>query len=194
MAEDVLAVAGAETEATEQMDDFGVQAADFGFLDGLFAVFLDVLLHLGLGFDDDFLDPRGVNTAISDELAQSHTGDLAAHRVEAADDDDAGRVVDDHVDAGGFFEGADVSTFAANDATFHFVVGNVDRAGGRFRGVAGCVALDGGDDNFARFGFGDFVHVALVALINRALLVLQLVIEHFQQATRGFLRGRGPLS
>ena len=62
-------------------------------------------------------------------LFSDMAGDFAADGVEAADDDHAGRVVDDHVDAGGLFEGADVAAFAADDAALHFVAGNIDRAG-----------------------------------------------------------------
>ena len=148
MPQHVLAVTGAEAQPAEQMDDFWMQAADFGFLDGFFAEFLDVLFHLGLRFVHDFFDPRGMNAAVGNQLAQRHTGDFAAHRIEAADDHHARRVVDDHVDAGGFFEGANVATFAADDAAFHFVVGNIDRAGGRFGRVPGGIALDGGDQRF----------------------------------------------
>ena len=75
-------------------------------------------------------------------LFERQPGDLAADRVEAADDHHARRVVDDHVDAGGLFEGADVAPFAADDPALHFVVGNIDRAGGGFGRVGGGVALD----------------------------------------------------
>ena len=135
---------------------FGCKPADFGFLHGLFAELLNVLLHFGLRFGHDFFDPRRMDAAVGNQLVQRHSGDFAAHGVEAADDDHARRVVDDHVDAGGLFEGADVAAFAADDAALHFVVGNIDRAGGRFGRVAGGVALNGGDQNFARFGLADF--------------------------------------
>ena len=38
------------------------------------------------GLGDDFLDPRGMNAPVGDQLVQRQPGDLAAHRVEAADD------------------------------------------------------------------------------------------------------------
>ena len=75
-------------------------------------------------------------------LFERHAGDFAADRVEAADDHHAGRVVDDHVDAGGLFEGADVAAFAADDAALHFVVGDVDGAGGGLGRVGGGEALN----------------------------------------------------
>ena len=75
-------------------------------------------------------------------LLSEMPGDLAADRIEAADDHHAGRVVDDDVDAGRFFEGADVAPFAADDAALHFVAGNIDGAGRGFGRVGGGVALN----------------------------------------------------
>ena len=58
MPQHVLAVAGAEAEPAQQVDDLGMQARHVGFLGGFFAALLDVLLHLGLRLGDDLLDPR----------------------------------------------------------------------------------------------------------------------------------------
>ena len=82
-------------------------------------------------------------------LFSDRPGDFPAHRIKAADDDDAGRVVDDHVDASFFFERANIATFATDDPALHIVVGNVDRAG-RGIGSVGCgKALSGHHQDFA---------------------------------------------
>ena len=70
---------------------------------------LDLLLHLG----DHLLDAGGMDSAVGDELMQRQTGDLAAHGVEAAQDDRFGRVVDDDLDAGSRFQRTDVAPLAA---------------------------------------------------------------------------------
>ena len=75
-------------------------------------------------------------------LFQREAGDFAADHVEGADDDHAGRVVDDHVHAGGLLEGADVAALAADDPALHLVVGDAHRAGGGLGGVRGRVTLD----------------------------------------------------
>ena len=69
-------------------------------------------------------------------LASDELGDLAADGVEGGDDDDAGRVVDDDVDAGLLLERPDVAALAADDAALHLVAGNVDGGDGRFRTCA----------------------------------------------------------
>ena len=139
-----------------------------------------------LGGDDDLLDAGGVDAAVGDEFFERHAGDLAADHVEGADDDNAGGVVDDDVDAGGFFEGADVSAFAADDAAFHFVVGDADGAGGGFGGMHGGVALDGGEQDFAGFFLADFAQHFFVAEDNRAGLLLELLVEDFEEPPGGF--------
>ena len=160
MPQHVLAVAGAEAQPAQQVNDFGVQVADVGLLGGFLAELLEVFFEFGLGLGDDFLDARGMDATVGDQLRERNPRDFAAHHVEAADDYDAGRIVDDDVDAGGLFEGADIATFAADDAPLHIVVGDVDSAGGGFRGVGGGVALHGGDHDLAGFFLADLGHAA----------------------------------
>ena len=88
---------------------FSCSTADVRLQHRLLADLQDVLLHLLLRFGDDLLDPRRMDAAVLDQLGQRQPGGLAADVVEGADDDDAGRVVDDDVDAGRLLEGADVA-------------------------------------------------------------------------------------
>ena len=127
MDEDVLAVAGAELEPAEQLDDLGRQGGDAGVVDGLLAGLAHHQIDLGAGLGHDLLDAARMDAAVRDQLGQGQPGDLAADRVEAADDHRLGRVVDDQVDAGGLLEGADVAALAADDAALHLVVGEMDR-------------------------------------------------------------------
>ena len=119
--EHVLAVAGAVLEAPQQLDDLGRQAGHAGLVGGLLAGLLHDQVDLGARLGDDLLDPSGVDAPVLDELREGQAGDLAAHRVEAADDHRLGRVVDDQVDARGLLEGADVAPLAADDAALHLV-------------------------------------------------------------------------
>ena len=122
---------------------------------------------------------------------QRQAGDLAADVVEGADDDDAGRVVDDHVDAGRLLEGADVAPFAADDAALHVVAGDVDRADGGVGGVLGGVAVDGGRQDAAGFFLADRFDLLLVLLDARGDLVGQLAIEPFQEQLLGLVARSG---
>ena len=158
---------------------------DGQLLAGVFAELLDVLLQFLLRGDDDLLDPRRVNAAVGDELVQGQAGDFPADHVEAADDDHARRVVDDQVDAGGLFEGADVAALAADDPPLHFVVGNADRAGRRLGGMRGRVTLERRDDDLAGLLLAGLGQLLVVAEDRRAGLLLELRVEEFQQAPRG---------
>ena len=78
-------------------------------------------LELGLGLVVGLLDPRRVDAPVLQQLLERHARDLAAHAVEAGEDDRVGRVVDDEVDAGEVLQRADVAALAADDAALHVV-------------------------------------------------------------------------
>ena len=177
----ILAVADAEIEPAHQLDDFLVQAADARFLRGLEAELADALVHLLLRLADDFLDPAGMDASVLDQLDERQLGHFPTDVVEGGDDDDARRIVDDHVDAGLFLKCPDVAPFAADDPALHFVVRNVDGRDGRFGGVRCGVPLNGHRQDFARLAVAIGFQFALILEDQRAGLVLQLPIEAFEQ-------------
>ena len=93
---------------------------------GGLAFLADRLVHLGLDLVDDLLDARRMDAAVGDEAANRLPRDFPAEGIEGRQDDRAGRVVDDELDAGRGFERADVAPFAADDPPFH-VVARADR-------------------------------------------------------------------
>ena len=129
----ILAVGSTKMESTEHFNDAVVQPRDVHFV-GSFPSFLeDERTDLFGRLFHDLFDFGRVNTAIGDQSVERLPGDFSADRIEAADDHDTGCIVDDHVHAGGFFEGPDVPPFAADDATLDVIGGDVDGAGGRLR-------------------------------------------------------------
>lgn len=152
--EDILAVGGAVGELAHGFDDLWMEAFEFEFHRGVFAGFDDFFVDLGADFFGDFFDAGGVHSAVGDEAFEGFDGDGLADLVEAGDDDDSGGVVDDDVGAGGFFEGSDVSAFAADDSAFEVVGGDGDGADGGFGGVLVGVSLDRVDEDLAGFVLG----------------------------------------
>ena len=161
--EHVLAVAGSVLQAAEQLDELGVQARHAGVVGRLLARLAHDDLDLGAALGDRLLDPAGMDAAVADQLGQRHARHLAAHGVEAGEDDRLRRVVDDQVDPGGLLEGADVAPFAADDATLHLLVGQVHDRDRRLAGEVGGDALHDGGQDPAR---------ALVPLLRRVALDL----------------------
>ena len=142
MPQHVLGIAGPEVQSSQVVDQLLVQADHVRLERRLFAQPMNMTIHVFMGLLDDLLDPRRVDSAVLDQLLERQLGDLAANAVESRDDDDAGRVVDDHVDAGRFLERANVAPLAADDAALHVVVGDVDRAHRHFRRVRRRVPLN----------------------------------------------------
>ncbi len=63
-----------------------------------------------------------MDATVRHQFLESKPCDFSAHRIEARHNNCVGRVVDDHVDSGDELEGANVSSFAADDASFHLII------------------------------------------------------------------------
>ena len=68
-----------------------------------------MVFHFFLGLFHTFLDAGGVDAAVHDELFDGQPGDFAPDGIERRHDHRFGGVVDDQIDAGGGFQGADVA-------------------------------------------------------------------------------------
>ena len=167
----VLAVAGAELEASHQPQHLGMEIVEPELEGGRFALVADGLLHVALDLLHDFFDAGRVNAAVGDQPFDRLARDLPAQRIEARKDDGARRVVDDQLDAGRGLERADVAPFAADDPALEIVARKVHDRDGRLDGMLGGAALDGvGDDllgpnrrRFSRLGLQALDEVGGVA-------------------------------
>ena len=145
--QEVLAVGRTVFHFADHADQLGVQPVDAEVDRGAFSDFDDLLFDLFLYFGYDLLDACRVDAAVGYQLVERQAGDLAADRVETAEDDGFGGVVYDDLDAGRCLQCPDVAALAADDAAFDLIAFDVeDRHGvldGRLRGHA----LDRSHDN-----------------------------------------------
>ena len=185
----ILAVAGAVFHLTHDADELGVQAVDAEVDGGALAGFHDLFVHLLLHLGHHFLDARGVDAAVGDELVQGQTSYLTAHRVEAADDDGVGGVIDDNLCSGGSFEGTDVAAFATDDAAFHVVVVDVEHRHAVLHGSLCGYALDGLDDDALGLLVGGHLGVVHDLVDVAGGSRLGLVLQRLHEALLGFLGG-----
>ena len=81
--EQALAVAGPETESTEQLEQGARQVVDAQVEGRLGGRLPDDLLDVFLGLLIDLLDAAGMDASIHDQLFQRVLGHLAAQRIEA---------------------------------------------------------------------------------------------------------------
>src|SRR5262249_14888749 len=165
--EHVLSVGRPVLQTPEQLDELGMEIRDRKLARGRFPFLADALPELRADLLDDLLDARRVDAAVDDELLESLARDLPAQRLEGADDDRLGRVVDDQVDARRRLERPDVATLAADDAALQGVGRKLhdrhrrlaDRVGGQaldrhpdviaglLRGLLGRLLLDAADES-----------------------------------------------
>ena len=154
MIEDVLREAVPETQPAQQLDDFHLHRRQPQLEDRLFAAAQNGFVHFLRNFGHDFLDARGMDAPVENQPLHGFTGNLAPHGIEAGQDDRVGRVVDEHGNTGGGFEGPNVSSLSADDAPFDVVSLQRHRGRGGFERVLARVALDGEADNTAGLVFG----------------------------------------
>ena len=97
--EDVLAVARAEAQLAEQLDQLRVQPVHVRLERRALALLDDLALDLRATLLVRLLDQRRGDPPVGDQALEGDPRDLAAHAVEAREEHRRGRLVDDHVDA-----------------------------------------------------------------------------------------------
>jgi hypothetical protein len=123
MIQDVLPVRSPVAHASDQLDQFRMQAVYSGIIGGLFSQLDQLTVQLRLDLLNDLLDPARVNATVGDQRLQRPAGDFPSDWVEARDDDGIRGIVDDDVHAGGRLEGPDVTPLASDDPALHLVTG-----------------------------------------------------------------------
>ena len=118
--QDVLPITCAELQSPEQLNQVRVQALDVRFIGDTFAFFAHDHVEFLLGFLNDFFDARGVNATVFEQLAQRQARYFTADRIMTRQCHRVWGIVDDNVDAGNLFKGADIAAFTSDDASFDF--------------------------------------------------------------------------
>jgi len=90
-------------------------------------------------------------------FSQGYPGYLTPDRVKAAQYDSFRGIVDDQVDTGHGFNGADVATFTADNAPLHFVTGQGHDRNRGFRDIIRSITLDRCDNDLLGFAIGFFL-------------------------------------
>ena len=157
----VLSVGGTVAHLADHPHQFVADVVDTEVDAGAFSGLVDFLFDLFLGLGDHLFDTGGVDTSVGDQFFEGTAGDFAAHGVEAGEEDGVRRVVNDDIDAGEVLEGADVTSFTADDAALDVVVFDGEDGDGVFEGGFHASALDGLDNQFLGFECGGvlrFIH------------------------------------
>ena len=186
--EHVLAVAGAVPEPAEQLDDLRRQPGNAGLVGGRLAGLADDQLDLRACLGDDLLDAAGMDAAVLDELGQREPRDLAADRVEAADE---------HAISGvsSMIRSMPVACSRARMLRpsrpmmrpFISSLGRWTTDDRHLGGVVDHDALDGGDDDVARLVLGLLAGLALDRAREAHGVVLGLLADLLEEHALGLV-------
>ncbi len=177
----VLPVRRPKFQPPDDLHDLWMKTGDARLIGGRLALLLDLLLDLLLGLGHDLLDPRRMDAAILHQLGERQPGDLPPYRVEARQRDRVRRVVDDQVDPGHGFQGADVAALAADDAALHLLVRDLHHAGRDLADRIARIALDGHRQDLARLALGRLARLQLDQAGAAGRLGAHLLLDPVQQ-------------
>ena len=187
MLQEVLTVAAAVLHLADDADELRMQAVDAEVDGGALACLNNLVVKLLLHFCHHLLDASGVDASVCHELMQGQTAGLAAHRVEAADDDGLGCVVDDDFHTAGSLQGANVATLTAYDAAFHVVVVDVEHRHTVLNGCLSGYSLDGLDNDLLSLSVSVELGLVHDFIDVRGSGGLGFVLQTFNKAVAGFL-------
>ena len=155
---------------------------DGGTFTCLYDFFFNLLFNLG----NNLLNACWVYTSVCHQLMERQTADFTANRIEGADNNCLGRVINHDFCASRCLQCTDIASFTSNDTAFHFVRVNVENGYAVLNGCFSSHTLDALDDN--SLGFFGGRHLGIVDDFVDVLLSLcfSLVFHTFHQMLLGF--------
>ena len=188
MGQHVLAVAGPVLEPSHHPVDLRMQVVKLQLVRGGLTFLECRLIDLRFDFADHLFDAGWVDAAVGDELLDRLFGDLASIRIEARQDDCAGCVVDDELDARRDLERPNVASLSTNDATLEVVTGQVDDRDRCLDRVLGRAPLDRLGDDLLRLLGGGFPRLVLEPFHEVRGVAACIRLELTQQDLLGLVR------
>src|SRR5919202_356372 len=114
-----------------------MQSLDSSLVDNTLPFLAHQSLDFLTGLVDDFFDTRGVNASILEQLIERDPRHLAANGVMTRKCHSFRCIIDDDVNTGDLFEGANVASFPTNNAAFQLLRGQWYRRNGDLGDVVG---------------------------------------------------------
>src|SRR5439155_26135743 len=154
MIEDILCKTVAESQTAKQFHDFNLHRRQAQLENRFLARPDNRFVDLLGDFRNDFFDSCGMDPSVQNQTLHRLARDLPSHRIKSGEHDRIWRVIDEHCDSGYGLKGANVSTFAANDAAFNIFALERHRSGRSLESVGASVPLDCQTDYSARLLLG----------------------------------------
>ena len=188
MIENVLGKAVPELQASQQFDNLGMHLLESKAQDRLFPCLSNRSLQLLIDLRDFLLDTRRVDASVGNQSLHRHARQFSADRIESTEHDGLRCVVDQYIDPGRSFEGANVASFAANDAAFDLVIGQRQRATGGGLRVVGCATFNRDRNQAFRLALGAFPGFVQDVAGQRPGVRLHFVFHLGQELRPGLFR------
>ena len=147
----VLAVAGAEFQASQELHDLRMHAVNTEVQKGVLPFLLYVRFYFFLYLGNDFLDPAGMYTPVFQKPVKRDPRYFPAQPVEPGNNNGFGGVVNDNIHARRHLKSAYVPAFSSYDPSLHLFGGKVHNAYRSIDRVVHRALLYGQADDLAGF-------------------------------------------
>ena len=118
-----MAIAGAEFELAQEMNQLARNTDDADFAGGIFTSANNLFFDFALGLSYGIFDRRRINATVFHQTFKGIAGNLAANWVKTREYHHAWSVVNHNVYTRGTLQSLDVAAFFADDAALHVVIG-----------------------------------------------------------------------
>ena len=150
MLERILAIACSEFHPPEKPYQLRMDSVNANLQRSRLSFFPDQRLHFLAGFLHHLLNPRGMDTAIHDELFKGDPRNLASDRVKSRQDYGFRRIVNNKLNACHSLQCPDVASFPAYDPSFHLIARKLNHRNRRLGHVVCSASLNCSHDALFR--------------------------------------------
>src|SRR2546423_9360348 len=100
-------------QASEDLEQFWLQAMDIGFNSSVFTCFANDSINFLLCLGDDILNTSGMDAPIQDEPCQCNPSHFTADRIEARENDCFRCIIDDEINTCCSLQGTNTASLAS---------------------------------------------------------------------------------
>ncbi len=122
MVQDVLAITGTVVQPSKQLHKFRMNAVYTGFQNGTLTFLFNCCVHFTAGFLNRFLNARGMDTPVSNQLFKCNARNFTPHRLKARKRNGFRSIINDEINTRQRFNRTDIAPFPTDNAPFHFIV------------------------------------------------------------------------
>ena len=154
MLQNVLGIACAIFEFTQELDQIRMYAVNSNIEGRLFPSFADGIVDLGVDLLHNLLNACGMNPPVGYQAFKRDSGNFAPNGIETREDHRLRSIINDQIDPRRCLDGSDIPAFATDDPPLHLLIGQGYHRHRLLRHIVASIALNGQRNNILGLAIG----------------------------------------